>query len=100
MDEYTATETAYKNGRAAGFADGLAAAGIAPIQWRDARDLPLPERGDVILWTADGDFRSGQITRSGRAGYVHLVVDRLGTAVWIPAGAVAFWCPVQPPLKM
>lgn len=97
MRDHDATEAAYKNGRAAGFADGIAAAGIAPVQWRSVRDVPLPDGGDVILWTADGDYRAGQIAHSRRFGFVHLITDRYGGHAWIRADAVTHWSPVQKP---
>lgn len=57
MKEYDATEVAYKNGFGAGFAEGLAAAGIAPIQWRDAAKCPFQPEDDeeyfVILEGSD-----------------------------------------------
>ena len=99
MDWATMSEEAYKNGKAAGFAEGLAAAGIAPIQWRSVRDIPLPERGDVILWTNDGDYKSGRLSRSGRDGYLHLVTSRFGAAEWVPIESVSYWCPIEAPAE-
>lgn len=96
MTDWTTTsELAYENGRRAGFAEGLEAAGIAPVQWRDAEDLPVPEKGDVILWLRGDDFRAGTFARSDHHGCRHLIVDGYGGAVWIAETDIRAWCPVQ-----
>lgn len=97
MDWTAAAEAAWENGHRAGFAEGIAAAGIAPIQWRAAANMPMPDKVDLILWTLDGDYYSGQLARSGRVGYYHMIVDRYGAAVWIPEDKVVFWAPIQNP---
>ena len=59
MKDYDATEVAFKNGQTKGdaegyqrgFGDGLAAAGIAPIQWVDA--MPAVQAGKADRLCAD-----------------------------------------------
>ena len=95
MKDYDATEVAFKNGQKKGdsegyqrgFGDGLAAAGIAPIQWVDGRILPFkPEkRTDYVLI-----FR--------RQSDLALVwTAELISAVGLNPDDVLFWCPVNYP---
>ena len=95
VDFYTATEVAFNNGKADGitkgyadgFADGLAAAGIAPIQWRDTRILPFaPEpRTDYALIFK----RQSDIALIWTSGMIY--------AAGVNPDDVLFWCPVNIP---
>lgn len=100
MKEYDATEVAFKNGHEQGevkgyergFADGLAAAGIAPVQWRDVCDVPFDPEGDAdYLLICDGF--SDQAFR-----WKELILhDRLLHLVGRERFRVLFWCPIQFP---
>lgn len=107
MDKYTAQEEAYKRGHedgaaagaaesySAGFADGLKASGIAPIQWRDADDVPLrPEFGtDYLVLTSIIDPHDGERSINPCAKIYHPFT--YDDAEMKPN--IAFWCPVTMP---
>lgn len=95
MKEYDATEVAFKNGHEQGevkgyergFADGLAAAGIAPVQWRNVSDVPFdPEEDADYLLICDGF--SGQAFR-----WKDPILQIIGREKF----RVLFWCPIQFP---
>lgn len=97
MDWKTAAEEAYKNGREAGFCEGLEAAGISPIQWRSTEIASLPKSGDILVVTCDGDYHSGQVSHSKRPEFIQLIVNRTGGSVWLPIRSIKFWCPINIP---
>lgn len=83
MKDYDATEVAYKNGFGAGFAEGLAAAGIAPIQWRDAAKCPFkPESGTEYFVVLDGS------------------TEWIWYAHGLPTENVRFWVPMVLPIEV
>ena len=87
MKEYDISEVAYKNGYSAGFGDGLAAAGIAPIQWVDASKVPFepqPLTDYALIFKRQSDI--AMIWTSG-----------LIFALGLNPDDVLFWCPVNIP---
>ena len=83
MKDYDIAETSYRNGYAA----GLAAAGIAPIQWRDEANVHFdPQDGEDYLVT----FREFPTRPFLWRDCVLAVVGRDNFTVWL-------WCPIQIP---
>ena len=105
MDQYTATEEAYKRGLEKGetdgfrrgFRSGLETAGIAPIQWIDARELPFEPAPDqyYMIWLINkhDSMRVGRRVLADMPRMIH------GSTSW-GIGAVAYWCPVQAPKEV
>lgn len=94
MDIYTMQEEAAKRGEQKGyergFGDGLAAAGIAPIQWRDVRDVPFkPEDGTDYLVIL-------QEIRGRALCWDDSILRIIGREKY----TVLFWCPIQMPLEL
>lgn len=93
MHEYDATELAFRNGEERGylrgFADGIHASGIAPIQWRDAKKYPFkpePEKYYIVIFENDADW------------YTFLLNDDL-LGVDDPS-TVRFWVPMELPIEL
>lgn len=99
MDKFTMQEEAYKRGHEdgvkAGYAAGLEASGIAPIQWRDADTVPLkPEFGtDYLVLTSIIDPTDGEKSIHPCAKIYHPFT--YDDAEMKPN--IAFWCPVTMP---
>lgn len=98
MKDYDATEVAFNNGKAKGdaegyergFGDGLAAAGIAPVQWRDVRDVPFKPDEDTDYLLILAEFRR-QAFR-----WKDPILQIIGREKF----RVLFWCPIQMPLEL
>ena len=94
MDIYTMQEEAAKRGEQRGyergFGDGLAAAGIAPVQWRDVRDVPFKpdEDSDYLLILAE--------LRRQAFRWKDPILQIIGREKF----RVLFWCPIQMPLEL
>ena len=107
MDQYTATEEAYKRGQEAGhaagyaqgFAEGLASAGIAPIQWRDVDAVPLPECVDVLLCMDDGRKVFGWLDTLPGIDAVRVLWQGTEIELYFKRERIRYWCPVDDPVN-
>lgn len=94
MKEYDATEVAFKNGESKGysrgFADGMNAAGIAPIQWRDAKKYPfVPEAGTEYF-----------VILNGEDGWCWYQFDEFDQLSPVDTSDVRFWVPMVLPAEI
>ena len=90
MDIYTLQEEAAKRGYRRGFGDGLAAAGIAPVQWRSSEEVPFVPGIDTDYLLI---FRRCPDTP---VMWTHWMIYAAG----VRQEDVLFWCPVQLPAEV
>lgn len=94
MHEYDATEFAFRNGEERGylrgFADGIHASGIAPIQWRDAKKYPFQPETEMDYLVVTGDEYGSHFLWMWES-------DDTGNG---DPSTVLFWVPVEFPVEI